>query len=84
MRCVACNNILTPFESTFKSSTSGEFLDLCTKCYKFIKEDVPVVVNNTLEHEDGTEVANYIDNEEENKLDNYCDDNLNYYNEEEH
>lgn len=31
MRCLACNDELTDFEATRRTS-SGEFLDLCEKC----------------------------------------------------
>ena len=45
MRCVACNTELTDYESTRRSSRSGEFLDLCNDCYKSINDDVEVVDN---------------------------------------
>jgi len=45
MRCKACDKSLTDYESTRKSMTTGEFLDLCNDCYKFIKEDVYVIDN---------------------------------------
>ena len=34
MRCFACNRALSDYESTRKSSTTGEFLDMCNKCVK--------------------------------------------------
>ena len=34
MRCVACDVELTDFESTRKSVTTGEYVDLCNACYK--------------------------------------------------
>ena len=45
MRCKACDKSLTDYESTRKSMTTGEFLDLCNDCYKHIKEDVYVIDN---------------------------------------
>jgi len=36
MRCLACNEILTEFESTIKYTTSGKFLDLCGKCRSYV------------------------------------------------
>ena len=50
MRCVCCNKMLTDFESSRKSVTSGEYLDMCTDCYKHIKEDVYTIENNELLH----------------------------------
>mgnify|MGYP003113139588 FL=1 len=43
MRCKACNVELNNFESTRKSSVSGEFLDLCNRCYKHINYDIQAV-----------------------------------------
>lgn len=34
MRCYCCDKALNEFESTRKSAVSGEFLDLCNKCFK--------------------------------------------------
>lgn len=48
MRCQACDKILTDFELTRKSTVSEDFLDLCNKCYKTIKEDVPTVERHDL------------------------------------
>ena len=33
MRCLACNNVLSDYEATRRSSPSKEFLDLCNHCY---------------------------------------------------
>ena len=40
MRCVCCNKILSEFESTRKSITTGEYLDMCNRCYGTISKDV--------------------------------------------
>jgi hypothetical protein len=40
MRCLACNVELSDFESTRKSFTTGEYIDLCNECFKTIKDDV--------------------------------------------
>lgn len=45
VRCKACDKSLTDYESTRKSLTSGEFLDLCNDCYTYIKDDVYVIDN---------------------------------------
>lgn len=31
---------MSDFESTRKSATTGEFLDMCNKCYSTIKDDL--------------------------------------------
>jgi hypothetical protein len=33
MRCIACNKNLSDFESTRKSTVTGEYIDLCNGCY---------------------------------------------------
>ena len=33
MRCKACNDELTDHEATWKDFTTGEFYDLCAKCW---------------------------------------------------
>jgi hypothetical protein len=43
MRCKACNTELNDFESTRKSSTTGEFIDLCNACYNSVRNDVQAI-----------------------------------------
>lgn len=33
MRCLACNVELTDYEATRKYADSGEFVDLCSRCF---------------------------------------------------
>ena len=33
MRCYACDKKLSDYESTRKSKTTGEYLDLCDNCF---------------------------------------------------
>ena len=40
MRCVACNCVLTDFEATRKGVNTGEYIDLCNKCFLTIAEDI--------------------------------------------
>ncbi len=39
-RCRACDVILTDYEMTRKSSVTGEYVDLCNKCFSYIRHDV--------------------------------------------
>jgi hypothetical protein len=43
MRCKACNAELNSFESTRKSSQTGEFIDLCNTCYSSVRNDVQAI-----------------------------------------
>ena len=40
MRCLACDTNLSDFESTRKHHETGEFIDLCNKCFSTIQSDV--------------------------------------------
>ena len=46
MRCVACDKILTDYELTKKFSGSGEFVDMCNECSRFLVEDDLTAVGN--------------------------------------
>jgi len=34
MRCLSCNNALNDYECSRKSFVTGEYMDLCNKCFK--------------------------------------------------
>ena len=53
MRCVCCNERLSDFEATRKSSYSGEYLDMCNVCFNTIKDVVDVEERSDLRHESG-------------------------------
>ena len=40
MRCQCCDKNLNDYESTRKSVSSGEYLDMCNKCYSTISDDL--------------------------------------------
>lgn len=46
MRCVACDKILTEYELTKKYDRSGEFVDMCNDCSRFLSEDYVAVFGN--------------------------------------
>ena len=48
MRCYCCNKILSDFESTRKSASTGEYLDMCNKCYSTIKDELHAVERHDL------------------------------------
>ena len=54
MRCVACNKLLSDFESTRKSVTTGEYLDLCNHCFHTIQSDAPSTEREDLRDDDDT------------------------------
>ena len=39
MRCAACDKIMTDYELTKKFGGSGEFVDLCNECSRFLADD---------------------------------------------
>lgn len=48
MRCVCCNRNLNDSESTRRLVSTGDFLDMCNKCYKDVENDVPTTVRQDL------------------------------------
>ena len=48
MRCCACNRLLNDFESTRKSKTTGEYLDLCNKCFGTVQQDLATDIRSDL------------------------------------
>ena len=52
MRCSSCNRSLTDSESTRRLVSTGEFLDMCNKCYKDIEDIVPTYNRDDVEEGD--------------------------------
>ena len=46
MRCKACDKIMTNYELTKKFSGSGEFVDMCNECSRFLADDDLTTVGN--------------------------------------
>jgi len=65
MRCLACNRALSDFESTRKSTETGEYLDLCNFCYSTISKDTPSHEREDLRDEE------VINTDEDNLFDEY-------------
>lgn len=40
MHCSCCDRLLNDYESTRKSKTTGEYLDMCNKCFKQVELDI--------------------------------------------
>jgi hypothetical protein len=51
MRCQACNKALNDFESTRKSVTTGQYVDLCNHCFHDVENDIETVVREDLRDE---------------------------------
>jgi hypothetical protein len=52
MRCYCCNKALSDYEATRKSVSTGDFLDMCNKCYGSISSEVLAIERTDLRHED--------------------------------
>ena len=55
MRCLACNKALNDFESTRKSATTGEYVDLCNQCFHNIEQDIESLEREDLRNEEDVE-----------------------------
>jgi hypothetical protein len=51
MRCLSCNCVLTDFEATRKGANTGNYIDLCNRCFKDIAEDMHVIERSDLRTE---------------------------------
>jgi hypothetical protein len=40
MHCCCCDKLLNDYESTRKNAETGEYLDMCNKCYGTIANDL--------------------------------------------
>ena len=45
MRCSCCNRNLSDYESTRKSKSTGDYLDMCNKCFGTVSDDFDIIVN---------------------------------------
>lgn len=45
MRCSCCNRNLSDYESTRKSKSTGDYLDMCNKCFGTVSDDFDTIVN---------------------------------------
>ena len=74
MRCTCCDRLLNDFESTRKSKTTGEYLDICNKCFSTIQQDLDTDIRNDLPEDEvpdeeldfdsGPETLSWYDDEE--------------------
>lgn len=61
MRCLACNKNLNDFESTRKSATTGEYVDLCNHCFHNVEQDIESIVREDLRDEESYEDDDELD-----------------------
>ena len=71
MRCLACNKNLNDFESTRKSATTGEYVDLCNHCFHNVEQDIESIVREDLRDEESVEDENELNNLEGDLLNGY-------------
>jgi len=71
MRCIACNKNLNDFESTRKSATTGEYVDLCNHCFHNVEQDIESIVREDLRDEESIEDENELDDLEGDLLNGY-------------
>lgn len=60
MRCRACDRCLTDFESTRRSASGHDFLDLCTRCLGPIVDSVETVENFELYDPDRDDLSSIL------------------------
>jgi hypothetical protein len=55
MRCYCCNRALSDYEATRRSVNTGDFMDMCNKCYGTISGEVLALERADLYHEEDDE-----------------------------
>ena len=59
MRCTCCNKALNDSESTRKVVSTGEYLDMCNKCYKDVEQYIPTTSRADLNPNESIEDEEY-------------------------
>lgn len=60
MRCLSCNCVLTDFEATRKAVVTGEYIDMCNKCFLTIAEDIEYTERDDLNaYDENKEASSY-------------------------
>jgi hypothetical protein len=58
MRCICCNVLLTPYESTIRAVSDNTFMDTCERCLSYTNVDT--LTREDLKRESGIDLANYL------------------------
>ena len=69
MRCLACNKVLSDFEATRKSATTGQYVDLCNHCFHDVEYDIASLEREDLRNDDSFDAASEFDGLEGDLLD---------------
>ncbi len=60
MRCLSCNCVLTDFEATRKAVVTGEYIDMCNKCFLTIADEIEYTERDDLnEYDENQEASDY-------------------------
>jgi hypothetical protein len=43
MRCLSCDKVLSDYESTRRSANTEEYVDLCNRCFYYVKDDLNTI-----------------------------------------
>ena len=55
MRCLSCDRRLNDRESVRRYASSGDFIDLCDRCFSYISEEVPDI--GIIDDNEGTDIT---------------------------
>ena len=56
MKCQACDCSLTDFESSARGATTGDYLDMCSRCLSYIREVIQTTENFLLYNPDADDL----------------------------
>ncbi len=72
MRCLSCDSVLSDYECSRKFIFSGEYIQMCSICFKDIKGDCLAIGNTSLMEEDEAHSED-IEEDDINDLSDYDD-----------
>lgn len=68
MRCTCCDAQLSDYEATLRHAITKKFVELCGVCLKEIGSAIPLQVRNDLIGEADTDLADLLEDNEEEQL----------------
>lgn len=74
MRCKSCNTNLNDFELTRKHAVTGDFIDECNRCFRWMENEIPVEVRDDLNPFDEITDDDFTDVEDDAEFETWNED----------
>lgn len=74
MRCLSCDRKLNDYESTRRYASSGDFVDLCNRCFSFVADDIPDLEGDGFDPSDYTDETELSEEEYNDAIERWSND----------